>query len=145
LRIGLIATAVVLLTPLGWSDTGSAAAASASAVSGWTQTTVTRDSYDGAPVNSPELNGYLASLGPSDRADFERSALPATVVETNTLTAVDVAARQSAAASPDSGMTSAASKSGCWTAKAQYDILNGIGGLLYRFYHVGGWCASGGK
>ena len=77
--------------------------------------------------SSPELEAYLATLSPADRATFVNTMLPATVTVTVTKT---------------SATGTAARATGCWNGRVNGSATNAFGGTLYTYYTVGNWCSS---
>lgn len=82
---------------------------------------------------SPEFTAHLASL-PAEQRKAILNQMPKTMTYTGTLTRVP----QSASAPLSILATS------CWTYRKSGDARGGLNNVLYTFYHVARWCASGG-
>ena len=93
---------------------------------------------------TPEVQAYLDTLTPRQRAEFVATKLPATIVETTgPQHPVDAAARAAAAAATLTGARVSPLATGCWTARTSGSAKAALGNTLYTYFHVGGWCASG--
>lgn len=97
-----------------------------------------------SPEITPEVEAYLATLAPEERAEFVATMLPATSTVTYgeqrpanaaAVASLNVASARGVAVSPRA--------TGCWTMRANGSGKAAAGNTLYTFYHVGHWCASG--
>jgi hypothetical protein len=95
-------------------------------------------------VISPEVQTYLDTLGPQERAEFIATKLPAAVVETRgAQVPADTVADASVKAATATGRTVSPMSSGCWTIRWDGWAKAAAGNTLYTYYHVGYWCSSG--
>ncbi len=93
-----------------------------------------------------EVQRYLDTLDPVERAEFIESKLPAETEMTagSQVPANDAAVRSLKAAQSD-GSTVTPLATGCWTQRWTGKAKATFGNVLYTWYHVGYWCASGTK
>jgi hypothetical protein len=106
-------------------------------------TSVSVRSYPVDESISPETAKFLSAMSPEERERFIATNLPATVVETVTLTPLDAAAEASMAAHGSASLAAAAN--GCWSSRWGWEMKSAVGIALYNFYQVGGWCANAGS
>lgn len=94
---------------------------------------------------SSELEEYLATLPIAERAEFMRTMLPATTVASSIVTPVDEEARASLAEANGGGLPITPRATGCWTRRANFADLSLANTVLYKWWHVTRWCATGTK
>lgn len=94
---------------------------------------------------STELEEYLATLSEGERAEFTRTMLPAKTVSSSTVTPLDGQARASLTEARDAGLPIAPHATGCWTRRANFADLSLANTVLYKWWHVTRWCATGTK
>lgn len=97
-----------------------------------------------SPEIAPEVEAYLDTLSPEERAEFVETMLPATSnVTYGEQRPANAAAVASLNAANARGLTVSTRATGCWTVRANGSAKAAAGNTLYTFYHVGYWCASG--
>lgn len=93
---------------------------------------------------APEVEEYLDTLDPQERAEFVETMLPATSSLTyGQQRPADAAAVASLNVASARGLAVSPRATGCWTMRANGSAKAAAGNTLYTFYHVGYWCASG--
>lgn len=93
---------------------------------------------------SAELEAYLETLTPAERADFVETHVPVeTDVEVGAQVPADATARASLAEARAAGQAVEPMATGCWTQRWTWAPKAAAGNTLYTYYHVGYWCSSG--
>ena len=93
---------------------------------------------DGSGEGTHTVDEYLATLTPTERADFVETMLPARTIASSTSVPTNM---QAVLTLRGAVLPMATTK--CWTIRQTVTAYAWAGNALYTAYHVGGWCATG--